>query len=158
MPRWNTACAAGGGWRERKAITPRWEHFPHQSDIGVRGIGASPAEAFEQAALALIAVMSDPASVHSRESVAIACEAPDLELLLVDWLDRVIYEVATRKMLFGRFAVRIDGARLVGQAWGEAIDPARHPRVVEVKGATLTGLRVGRDHDGAWTAECVVDV
>lgn len=136
----------------------RWEHFPHQSDIGVRGVGASAAEAFEQAALALIAVMSDPASVQARESVSIACDAPDLELLLVDWLDRVIYEVATRKMLFCRFAVRIDGARLEGQAWGEAIDPARHPRVVEVKGATLTCLRVARRDDGAWTAECVVDV
>ena len=91
---------------------PHWEHFPHQSDIGVRGVGDSPAEAFEQAALALIAVMSDPASVQPRESVSVACEAPDIELLLVEWLDRVIYEVATRKMLFGRFAVRIDGLRL----------------------------------------------
>lgn len=121
-------------------------------------MGASPAEAFEQAALALIAVMSDPASVHPRESVSIACEAPDLELLFVEWLDRVIYEVATRKMLFGRFAVRIDGLRLAGQAWGEEIDPARHPLVVEVKGATLTNLRVERSDDGTWTAECVVDV
>jgi SHS2 domain-containing protein len=57
-------------------------------------MGASPGEAFEQAALALIAVMSDPASVQPRESVTIVCEGPDLELLLVEWLDRVIYEVA----------------------------------------------------------------
>jgi tRNA nucleotidyltransferase (CCA-adding enzyme) len=70
----------------------------------------------------------------------------------------VIYEVAIRKMLFGRFAVRIDGLRLVGQAWGEAIDPARHPLVVEGKGATLTNLRVVQSTDGAWTAECVVEV
>lgn len=137
---------------------PHWEHFPHQADIGVRGIGASPAEAFEQAALALIAVMSDPETVRAQETLTVSCEAPDLELLLVEWLDRLIYEVATRQMLFGRFAVRIDGLRLVGQAWGEAIDPARHPRVVEVKGATLTSLRVAQGGDGAWTAECVVDV
>jgi SHS2 domain-containing protein len=124
----------------------------------VRGIGGSPAEAFEQAALALIAVMSDPATVRARETIAISCEAPDLDLLLVEWLDRLIYEVATRRMLFGRFAVRIDGLRLAGEAWGEAIDPARHPRVVEVKGSTLTSLRVGQAPDGLWTAQCVVDV
>jgi SHS2 domain-containing protein len=124
----------------------------------VRGIGGSPAEAFEQAALALIAVMSDPATVRAREMIAISCEAPDLDLLLVEWLDRLIYEVATRKMLFGRFAVRINGLRLAGEAWGEAIDPARHPRVVEVKGTTLTSLRVEQAPDGLWTAQCVVDV
>ena len=148
----------GSEGQQGLASGPRWEHFPHQSDIGVRGIGASPAEAFEQAALALIAVMSDPASVQARTSVTITCEAPDLELLLVEWLDRLIYEVATRKMLFGRFVVSIDGLRLVGEAWGEAIDSARHPLVVEVKGATLTNLRVGRRGDGLWSAECVVDV
>lgn len=142
----------------RSDSEPHWEHFPHQSDIGVRGVGASPAEAFEQAALALIAVMSDPATVDPRDVVAVACEAPDLDLLFVEWLDRLIYEVATRRMLFGRFAVRIEGLRLTGQAWGEAIDPVRHPRVVEVKGATLTSLGVAQGADGRWTAQCVVDV
>jgi SHS2 domain-containing protein len=135
-----------------------WEHFPHQSDIGVRGVGASPAEAFEQAALALTAVMSDPATVEPREAVSVTCDAPDMELLFVEWLDRVIYETATRHMFFSRFVVRIEGLRLTGQAWGESIDPARHPLVVEVKGATLTSLRVAQGDDGRWTAQCVVDV
>ena len=26
-----------------------WEHFPHDADVGVRGPGATTAEAFEQA-------------------------------------------------------------------------------------------------------------
>jgi SHS2 domain-containing protein len=135
-----------------------WEHFPHQSDIGVRGVGASPAEAFEQAALALTAVMSDPATVQPREAVSVTCDAPDMELLFVEWLDRVIYETATRRMFFSRFVVRIEGLRLTGQAWGESIDPARHPLVVEIKAATLTSLRVAQGADGLWTAQCVVDV
>ena len=37
-----------------------WEHFPHGADIGVRGIGATRSEAFEQAARALTAVIADP--------------------------------------------------------------------------------------------------
>ncbi len=28
----------------------RWEHFPHEADMGIRGFGATKAEAFEQAA------------------------------------------------------------------------------------------------------------
>ena len=33
-----------------------WEHFPHRADMGVRGWGRTPEEAFGSAALALTAV------------------------------------------------------------------------------------------------------
>lgn len=78
----------------------RREHFSHQADIGVRGIGASKEEAFEQAAVALIAVITDPQTVAPNEWVDISCDAPDDELLLAEWLNTLIYEMATRKMLF----------------------------------------------------------
>jgi tRNA nucleotidyltransferase (CCA-adding enzyme) len=136
----------------------RWEHFHHQADIGVRGLGASVAAAFEQAALALTAVITDPAQVGDRTPVAIACEAPDLELLLADWLNALIYEMATRHMLFGRFSVEILQQTLTATAWGEPIDPIRHQPGVEIKGATYTALRVARDETGNWIAQCVVDV
>jgi len=138
--------------------TGRWEHFPHQADIGVRGIGSSKAEAFEQAALALTGVITDPQILSPSEKVEITCEAPDDELLLVDWLNALVYEMAIRKLLFGRFEVRLAGQRLEGRAWGEKIDVARHQPAVEVKGATLTCLRVGQDTGSAWVAQCVVDV
>jgi len=134
-----------------------WEHYAHGADIGVRGLGASKEEAFAQAALALTAVITDPAGVAARERVAIECEAPDDELLFAEWLNAVIYEMATRRMLFGRFAVRLDGGRLSGEAWGERIDAARHQPAVEVKGATYTTLRVAREGE-RWLAQTVVDV
>jgi SHS2 domain-containing protein len=135
-----------------------FEHFRHGADIGVRGRGASPAEAFVQAALALTAVMVDPSSVAAREPVRVSCTAPDLEILLVDWLNALLFETATRRMLFGRFVVEIAGGKLVATAWGEPIDPARHAPAVEVKGATMTELRVHPDGEGGWIAQCVVDV
>lgn len=135
----------------------RWEHYAHGADIGVRGFGATPAQAFEQAALAMTAVITDPAGVQARDSVEVRCEAPDLELLLVDWLNALIYEMATRKWLFGRFAVRLEGNRLHGEAWGEPVDIARHEPSVEIKGATYTSLRVAQEN-GLWVAQTVVDV
>jgi tRNA nucleotidyltransferase (CCA-adding enzyme) len=136
---------------------PRWEHFAHEADMGVRGIGRTRAEAFEQAALALTAVVTDPAGVRPSEEVTVSAEAPDDELLLVDWLNGLIYEMATRNLLFGRYRVRLDGLRLEGRAWGERARPQRHQPAVEVKGATYTALRVAREH-GLWVAQCVVDV
>lgn len=136
----------------------RWEHFPHMADIGVRGVGATREQAFEQAALALTAVIAEPAGVEPRQAVDIACEAPDEELLLVDWLNALVYEMATRRMLFGRYEVRISGNRLHGRAWGEPADVSRHQPAVEVKGATYTELKVSELEDGTWVAQCVVDV
>jgi SHS2 domain-containing protein len=68
-----------------------WEHFHHEADIGVRGRGNSREAAFEEAAIALTAVITDPDTVRCRESVTIECEAPDLELLFVDWLNALVY-------------------------------------------------------------------
>jgi len=136
---------------------PRWEHFPHAADVGVRGFGKTAAEAFEQAALALTAVITT-AEIRSAVSVKVHCEAPDIELLFVEWLNAIIYEMAVRKMLFSRFAVKIDGTRLDGTLWGETVDVARHAPACEPKGATYTVLKVAKDLNGIWSAACVVDV
>jgi len=138
------------------AGTTRWEHFPHAADVGVRGFGKSAAEAFEQAALALTAVVTHT-EVAPKTQVDVNCDAPDLELLFVEWLNAVIYEMAVRKMLFSRFAVRIEGTRLTGTLWGEPVDVARHQPACEPKGATYTALKVS-ESGGAWSAACIVDV
>jgi tRNA nucleotidyltransferase (CCA-adding enzyme) len=114
-------------------------------------------QAFERAAEALTAVVTG-APVEPQVAVTVRCEAPDLELLLVEWLNAVIYEMAVRNMLFGRFAVRIEHGRLEATLWGEPVDVDRHAPACEPKGATYTALRVGQDPDGTWSAACIVDV
>ncbi|MDW8468590.1 MAG: archease [Burkholderiales bacterium] len=135
----------------------RWEHYAHDADLGVRGHGDTLAEAFAQAAVALTAAVTDPDAVRPQTAVAIACEAPDDELLLAEWLNALIYEMATRRMLFSRFDVAIEGGRLSAKAWGEPVDAARHRPAVEPKGATYTTLDVTRGPQG-WTAQTVIDV
>jgi SHS2 domain-containing protein len=134
-----------------------WWHFAHEADIGVAGEGATLADAFAQAALALTAVITD-AVVEARERVVIECAAPTAELLFVDWLNALIYEIATRRMLFARFDVTTDGRKLNATAWGEPLDRERHRPAVEVKGATYTALSVEQVGDGSYRAQCVVDV
>lgn len=135
-----------------------WEHFTHGADIGVRGMAPTLAGAFEQAALAMTAVICAPETIAAREAVTVECRAPDHEYLLVDWLNAIVYEMATRHMLFSRYEVAIAGDQLTGKVWGEAVDAARHQPAVEVKGATYTELKVHQNAQGAWVAQCVVDV
>lgn len=132
--------------------------FSHEADIGVRGRGATLAEAFAGAAMAMTAAICDPARVEAREAVSIECAAPDQELLLADWLNALVYEMATRRMLFSRFEVSIENQHLRANAWGETVDVARHRPAAEVKGASFCELAVRREPDGRWLAQCVVDV
>jgi SHS2 domain-containing protein len=136
---------------------PQWEHFAHGADVGVRAFGATREQAFDADAIALTAVVTDPAALRVLQALDVRCEAPDDELLFVAWPDAVIYEMATRRMLFGRFRVRISGAQLEGEIAGEPIDVARHRPAVQVKGATCTERRVAREGD-RWVAQTVVDV
>jgi tRNA nucleotidyltransferase (CCA-adding enzyme) len=136
----------------------RWDHFEHEADIGVRAIAPSRAKLFELLAEALTAIITEPANVRPVETITIHCEAPDDALLLVDWLNALIFEMATRRMLFGAWRVEFDDHRLTARVSGEAVDRARHQPVVEVKGATYTALSVEQDEGGAWHGQCVVDV
>jgi tRNA nucleotidyltransferase (CCA-adding enzyme) len=135
-----------------------WEHVAHGADIGVRGWSHDVAGAFEQAALATTAIVVDPSLIRLEMSVDISCEAASLEDLLVQWLNAVIFEMATRQIVFGAFLVRIEEHRLTASARGERFDPDRHDAGVEPKGATYTMLRVVHREDGMWEAQCVVDV
>jgi len=144
--------------QDRAPVKSGWEHFSHEADMGVRGIGRNLAEAFEQGAVALCAVITDPDTVEPVNAVKIELEAPDAELLFLDWLNRLVYEMAVRHMLFSRFSVVIEGCRLTATAWGEAPDRHKHELAVEVKGATFTELRVEQMGNGMWQAQCVVDV
>jgi SHS2 domain-containing protein len=135
-----------------------WEHFPHAADMGVRGIGKTKNEAFEEAAKALVALTTDIGGVSPKEKVAVSLSAPDDEQLLVEWLDALVFEMATRRFVFSRFEVRIEGGKLDGTLWGEPWDESRHSIGVEVKGPTFTELHVGVGGDGLWVAQLIVDV
>jgi tRNA nucleotidyltransferase (CCA-adding enzyme) len=135
-----------------------WELFEHDADMGLRAVAKTREALFETMGKALTAVVTDPASVHAVEAISISCEAPDDALLLVDWLNALIFEMATRGMVFGRWHVELSGQKLESRVEGEVVDRLRHQPVVEVKGATYTALSVERGSDGSWRCQCVVDV
>lgn len=134
-----------------------WEHFKHVADIGIRGYGVSPAEAFSQAALAMTAVITEIPSVEKTSCIDVDCESIDLEYLFVDWLNALVYEMAIRKMLFSEFDVQINNNHLKARVCGERVDRDKHQPAVEIKGATLTELSVSK-LDGTWVAQCIIDV
>ena len=108
--------------------------------------------------MAMTAVITEPEKVQAEQEVKINCNADDDEILLVDWLGALLYEMDVRKMLFSRYEVTIKDENLQAIAWGEKCDRKKHQPAVEIKGVTYTCLSVREDDDGLWSAQCVVDV
>jgi protein archease len=139
-----------------------FEHFDHAADVGVRGFGATPADAFENTAAALFALLAEDLSTVRRVvEERFELEAPGLPELLVAFLNELISIADARQLVFGSFSVDIErrpaSYHLAAVAWGEPFDPDRHQPTVQPKGATYTALRVSPEA-GRWVAQCVVDV
>jgi SHS2 domain-containing protein len=142
-----------------------WEHFPHGADVGVRGTGKSLADAFAEAALAMIAAaVDDLDAVALRDKVEISCSGADPEDLLYAWLNAVIYEMAVRRMVFARFQVKVDGQHPECRRLGRAIaagaasacgrDQGRHfYRAEGPEDGRSVGRRVRRRRLSAWTGD-----
>jgi len=117
---------------------------------------------FDRAAAALLsAQIENPDAVRSGERRAVALEEPDLELLLLRFLNELVYLRDAQRLLVGRAELvireRDSGASLSGELWGEPMDPARHLPAGEVKAATAHQLAVKREREG-WSAQVTLDV
>lgn len=85
----------------------RWEHFEHMADMGVRGIGPSREAAFEEAARAMCASITDLDRVRPQTVFEFSCTGNKDDFLLVDWLNALISEMSSRRMIFSKFEVSI---------------------------------------------------
>lgn len=135
----------------------KWENFSHDADVGIRGFGKTMEEAFAMAVMALTAVVTNPDIVSPKINVTIECEEEDRELLFFDWINAVIYEMEMKKMVFAEAKVTIENSQLKGQLWGEIISQEKHSPATDIKGATMTELKVMKSGD-QWVAQCIVDV
>lgn len=140
----------------KPAAHQRYAYFEHDADMGIVGRGATLEEAFESAAAAMFAIMTDLGAIRKQRSVKLEFEEADTELALVRWLNLLLATAREHRMVFAEFRLERDGVVWRGAATGETWRRELE-RGVEVKGATLTMLSVGQSQAG-WEARCVVDV
>jgi len=138
-----------------------FEYLDHVSDACIRASGRTMSEAFCEAARAMFNLMVDLDRVRPQKSVEVFVTARVLDLLLVEWLGRLLSEKDLNGLVFSRFSATIEqrGEEIVleGTARGEAFDAFRHGAKTEVKGVTYSGLRVWQE-SGRSIAQCVVDI
>lgn len=134
------------------------ETFEHTADLGLRVRAADLDSLFVEAAEALFGtIVEDLATVQPVHKIDVRLDGEEIEYLLFDWLRELLYHFDAEHLLFGKFGVHVTDAGLVGSAWGEPIDRARHELEHEVKAITYHGLRVEKVA-GQWEAEVIVDI
>lgn len=106
----------------------RWEHFQHGADIGIRGIGVTKSQAFEQAGLALTAVVASPEKIRDLTGIGITCNSTDDEFLFLDWINTLIFEMTTPTCFSAAFRYRW----MVRRCWLLEEAPAAYKDVNEV--------------------------
>ena len=135
-----------------------FEVLEHPADIGFRAHGSSLEELFANCAHALLSVILDPSGIAKKQQWEMSVEGSDLESLLVNWLNEVLYYVDTKRAAFSVFALTFPRPlQLICTASGELRDPVQHPVRLSVKAVTYHQLLVSQKEE-AWMAEVYVDV
>jgi SHS2 domain-containing protein len=135
-----------------------YETIEHTADIGIRARGRSLGELFANAAAGMFSLICEPSQVRARETFPVRIEAEDMETLLVEWLNELLFLHESRGVVLGRFQVgRVDDHHLEGTALGEKLDPGRHILLEDIKAVTYHMLRI-EQADGSWQATVIFDV
>src|SRR5512135_997149 len=124
----------------------RYRILPHTADGKFEAFGATLAEAFGNAALAMASLMWDWSKIEPQIEHLVRDEGIDKEQLLVKFLGEIIYLFETRRFLLGRvrsleIRAGADGFRLDAVLAGETLD-AGHEIYGDVKAVTYHELEI----------------
>jgi len=124
---------------------PRFEYLEHTADVGIAAYGDDLREAFANAAYGMFSLIAELDSVAEREMRNISLSASDVEGLLVDWLNELLFLFDAEGLLLQRFDItRLEDGVLEARVYGEKADPSRHELKMAVKAATYHRLKVER--------------
>jgi SHS2 domain-containing protein len=123
----------------------RFKLIEHTADVGLIAYGTTLPEAFGNAAYGMFTIIAELGTVRETESRHLEVCDNDLEGLLFEWLNRLIYFFDVEMLLLKRFQISdLAENRLKAICYGEKYDPSRHHLKIGVKSATYHMLKVDR--------------
>jgi SHS2 domain-containing protein len=123
----------------------RFELIEHTADIGLTACGKDLPEAFANAAYGMFSIIAELDNVREVETRRVEVSSDDIEGLLFEWLNSLLYYLDVEMLLFKRFdIIEFGDTRLVADCRGEKYDASRHRIKIGVKSATYHMLEVDR--------------
>ena len=132
------------------------------ADIAFEATGCDLPELFVAAADATMNVMIDNLdAIEPRETRQIELSNDQIDMLLFDFLQELIYFKDAKRLLLRACETQIDRKDevyfLKSKVAGEQLDDTRHQQRADVKAVTLHGFSVEK-HDGGWKAKVLLDI
>ena len=135
-----------------------FEVIDHTADIGIVVYGADIKQVFANAALGLFNLMADLDNLKEDTKRQIELSAEDIEVLLVEWLNELIYISEVEHIIFKRFEIdQLSNTQLRATCFGEKIKPKQHRLKREIKAATYHMLRLNKE-DGSYKVQIIFDI
>lgn len=122
----------------------------HTTDAIVEVTASTLEEAFTDAAISAVDITLDRKTVSAVEERRLAVSGQNLDYLLFNWLEEVVYLLITRGFAVRRFSVDISHDatyRIDAIAYGEPIDLKRHQFKVEIKAPTFHDMEIKEGSD-----------
>jgi len=136
----------------------RYEQFPHTSDIGVHVYGKDMHQLFENAAFAMFDVIADLENISGDKAETIELEAGDQDMLLVSWLDELLFRFYTKGLIFYKFQIELlTEYKLKAKALARPVAKNRNRLKTEIKAVTYSGLKI-RKSEAGYEVEIIFDV
>lgn len=136
-----------------------YEIIEHTADVGLKVNGTTLKELFENAASGMFYIVAHKkSSSNKHKKIQIKKEVEDFEELLVDWLSELLYIFDSQKILFSNFKIlELNNSGVIGEAFGEKIDPSKNTLQTEIKAVTFHGLKIEEDKNG-FSCKIIFDV
>jgi SHS2 domain-containing protein len=140
-----------------KNVGKSYSILNHTADTGIVAYGTDLKQAFANAAKGMFSLITDLRKISERTSKTISLTATDREMLLVSWLNELIYLFDTEQMLFKRFEItELTDTILKARAYGEKANPGRHTMKIGIKSTTYHMLQVS--HNDGFQARVIFDI
>ena len=133
----------------------KYKFLKHTADIKFQVYGKTLNEIFENAVLAVSEYISRGAKIKSAKGKVIEVAGTDIENLLYNFLDELIYLLDAENFIVVKSEVFIRGNNLRAELFGD--DVSNYKGLDPIKAATYSEMYVKKTADG-WEAQVVMDV
>lgn len=129
----------------------------HTADAAFEARGKTLDELFRSAGLAITDITVDPETVEAKEKCTVTVENDDVEMLLYEFLEELIYLKDADLFLVKDIDIDVDGGKATATLKGETIQRDKHDLRNDIKAVTLHKYTVEEAEEG-WKAFVIVDI
>jgi SHS2 domain-containing protein len=141
-----------------RAMNKAFEVIDHTADVGIIAYGVDIEELFSNAALALFSLITEPESIENKFHLDLEVSGGDIDILLIEWLNELIYLFDVKHILLNRFDIKsLTHNELQATCYGEDFNAMKHTIKVEIKAATYHMLKIDRSDKG-FKAQVILDI